>query len=122
MRASAALLNKTITNLKTIYSSNIHLTLASSSFKNCSSLSARNASTNAQTDNQKFPHGRPLYATHIPTSSFQRSLLAVGSALATLNNLYRDGKVSLSRKFCFISSSVTIIRILNGSVGSIGIS
>lgn len=34
---------------------------------------------------------KPLYEKHIPTSPVQRGLLALGSAVITFSDLYRDG-------------------------------
>ena len=40
-----------------------------------------------------------LYETHIPTTFIQKTVLSVGSAIAAINDPYRDGIISLDLAF-----------------------
>ena len=46
-----------------------------------------------------------LYPGHIPTTPFQRGLLAVGSGLMCLYNPARDGTASLPGHVCLLKTS-----------------
>ena len=56
------------------------------------------------TDSEYDSDDEPLYASHIPTTMFQKALLAVGSAGMSLYDPYRHGKIKYRSFSLFIHS------------------
>ena len=57
------------------------------------------------TDSEYYSDDEPLYASHIPTTMFQKALLAVGSAGMSLYDPYRHGKIKYRPYLIFCERS-----------------
>lgn len=66
--------------------------------RTCSGHSSSSESSSDSSSDEETPfEERKLYETHIPTSLFQKSLLAVGSAITALGNPWRDGMAEYAK-------------------------